>query len=223
MLIIMLISFFPLSQAAHTHTHIYMYRPSLWYDCKCPFQCCYSSWSQKLQATFNPNVTTCLCNAWLVSIISSYWTTITIVSEVGCQQILLMFPMPILFKVSQQYVAYVFGGGGQLLSRVWLFAHPWTAASQASLSFTKSRNLLKLISIELVMLSNSLILCCPLLLFSIFPSIMIFSNELALHIKWPKYWSFNFTINTFTEYSRLISFRIDWFDLAVQGTLKNLL
>ena len=73
------------------------------------------------------------------------------------------------------------------------------------------------------MLSNSLILCCPLLLFSIFPSIMIFSNELALHIKWPKYWSFNFTINTFTEYSRLISFRIDWFDLAFQGTLKSLL
>ena len=117
------------------------------------------------------------------------------------------------------------GGGGivQSLSHVQLFVTPWTAASQASLSFIILQNLLKLMSIELVMLSNSLILCCPLLLFSIFPSIMIFSNELALHIKWPKYWSFNFTINTFTEYSRLISFRIDWFDLAVQGTLKNLL
>ena len=183
----------------HTHTHTHMYCPSLWYDCKCPFQCCYSSWSQKLQATLNPKVTTCLCNGWLVSIISSYCTTITIVSEVGYQQILLIFPLPILFRVSQLYVAYVAGGGGQLLSHVWLFAHPWTAASQASLSFTKSQNLLKLISIELVMPSNSLILCWPLpLLFSIFLSIMVFSNELALHIKRPKYCSFNFSINTFT-------------------------
>ena len=100
---------------------------------------------------------------------------------------------------------------------------PWTAARQASLSFTISWSLLKLMSIESVMLSNHLILCCPLLLRpSIFPSISVFSSVLALHIQ--KYWSFNFSISPSSEYSRLISFRIDWFDLlAVQGTLKSLL
>ena len=113
----------------------------------------------------------------------------------------------------------------QLLSRVRLFATSWTAACQASLSFTISKSLLKLMSIELVMPSNHLILCCPLLLLpSVFPSIRIFSNELALHIRRPKYWSFSFSISPFNENSRLISFRIDWFDfLAVQGTLKSLL
>ena len=112
----------------------------------------------------------------------------------------------------------------QLLSHVPLFATPWTAAGQASLSFPISWSLLKLMSIESMMLSNHLILCCPLLLLpSVSPSIRIFSNELALHIRWPKYWSFSFTISPSSEYSELISFRIDWFNLlAVQGTLKSL-
>ena len=99
---------------------------------------------------------------------------------------------------------------------------PWIAVHQASLAFTVSQSLLKLMSIELVMPSNHLILCHPLLLPSIFPSIRVFSSELALHISWPKYWSFS--ISPFSEYSELTSFRIDWFDLlAVQETLKNLL
>ena len=107
----------------------------------------------------------------------------------------------------------------QLLSCAWLFGTPWTAACQASLSFTNSWSLLKLMSIELVMPSNHLILCCPLLLLpSIFPSIRVFSNESALCIGWPKYWGFSFSICPSNEYSRLISFRTDWFDsLAVQG------
>ena len=102
---------------------------------------------------------------------------------------------------------------------------PWTAAHQASRSITNSWSSLKLMSIESVMPSNHLILCCPLLLLSsIFPSIRIFSNELALHIRWPKYWSFSFSISPSNDYSGLFSFRIDWFDLlAVQETLKSLL
>ena len=107
----------------------------------------------------------------------------------------------------------------QLLSCVWLFATPWTAARQASLSFTISQSLLKLMSIELLMASNHFILCHSLLLLpSIFPSFRVFSNELALCIGWPEYWSFS--ISPSNEYS----FRIDWFNLlAVQGTLKSLL
>ena len=102
----------------------------------------------------------------------------------------------------------------QLLSRVRLFATPWTAARQASLSVTISWSLLRLMSIELVMPSNHLILCCPLLLPpSIFPSIRVFSNESALHIRWSKYWSFSFSISPSNDYSGLISFRFDWFDL----------
>ena len=102
---------------------------------------------------------------------------------------------------------------------------PWTAAHQASLSITNSWSLLKLMSVESVMPPNHLILCHPLLLLpSIFHSMRVFSNESVLCIRWPKYWSFNFCISPSSEYSRLISFRIDWFDLlAVQGTLKNLL
>ena len=102
---------------------------------------------------------------------------------------------------------------------------PWTEARQASLSFTNSWSLLKLVSIDLVMPSNHLILCRPLLLLpSIFPSIRVFSNESVLHIGWPKYWSFSFSISPSNEYSGLISFRMDWLDLlAVQGTLKSLL
>ena len=113
----------------------------------------------------------------------------------------------------------------QLLSRVRLFVTPWTAAHQASLSITNSQSLLKLMPIELVMPSNHLILCHPLLLLpSIFPSIRVFSSESALHIRWPKYWSFNFNISPANEYSGLISFRMDWLDLlAVQGTLRSLL
>ena len=102
---------------------------------------------------------------------------------------------------------------------------PWTAARQASLSITNSRSLLKFMSIESVMSSNRLILCHPLLLSpSIFPSIRVFSNELILPIRWPKYWSFSFSISPSNEYSGLISFRINYFDLlAIQGTLKSLL
>ena len=110
----------------------------------------------------------------------------------------------------------------QLLSHVRLFAIPWTAARQASLSFTISQSLL--ITIESVMPSNHLFLCHLLLLSSAFLSIRVFSNESALLIRWPKYWSFSFNISPFNEHSGLISFRIDWFDLlAVQGTLKSLL
>ena len=110
----------------------------------------------------------------------------------------------------------------QLLSCVWLLATPWTAAHQASLSFTIFWSLLTLMSIESVMSSNHLILCHPLLLLpSIFPSIRVFSNESALCIRWSKYWSFSFSICPSNEYSGLISFMIDWFDLAVQGILKH--
>ena len=111
------------------------------------------------------------------------------------------------------------------LSRVQLFATPWTAAHQASLSITNSQSLLKLMSIKLVMPSNHLILCHPLLLLpSIFPSIRVFSNESVLCIRWPKYWIFSFSISPSNEYSGLISFRMDWLDLpAVQETLKSLL
>ena len=112
----------------------------------------------------------------------------------------------------------------QFLSHVQLSVIPWTAAHQASLSFTMSQSLLKLMSIESMMPSIHLILCIPLLLPSIFPSIRVFSTDSALHIRWPNYWSFSFSISPFSEYSELISFRIDWFDLlAVRGTLKSLL
>ena len=113
----------------------------------------------------------------------------------------------------------------QSLSHVWLFVTPWTAARQASLSITNYRSLLKLMSIKLVMPRNHLILCHPLLLPpSIFPTIRVFSNESLLHIRWPKYWNFSFSISSFNEYSGLISFRMDWLDLlGVQGTLKSLL
>ena len=111
------------------------------------------------------------------------------------------------------------------VSHVWLFVTPWTTALQASLLVTNSWSLLKLMSIKSVMPSNHLILCHPLLLSpSIFPSIRVFSNESALHIRWPKYWSFTFNISPSNEHSGLISFRMDWLDvLAVQRTLKSLL
>ena len=122
----------------------------------------------------------------------------------------------ILYSVSQSV---------QLLSPLRLFVTPWITAHQASLSITNSRSLLRLISIELVMPSNHLILCRPLLLPpSIFPSIRIFSNESTLRIRWPKCWSFSFSISPSNEYSGLIFFRMDWLNLlAVQRTLKSLL
>ena len=113
----------------------------------------------------------------------------------------------------------------ELFSYVRLFATTWTAACQASLSIANSQSLLKLMFIKLVMPSNHLILCCPLILPpSIFPSINVFSNESVLRIRWPEYWSFSFNISPSNEYSGLISFRIDWFDLlAIQRTLKSFL
>ena len=113
----------------------------------------------------------------------------------------------------------------QLLSQVWLFVTPGTSACQASLSITKSQSPPKPMSIESVMPSNHLSICCPLLLLPlIFPSIRVFSNESALRIRWPKYWRFSFNISSSNEHPGLISFRMDWLDLlAVQGTLKNLL
>ena len=121
----------------------------------------------------------------------------------------------------------VFFSSVQSLSHVWFFATPWTAAHQASLSITNFWNLLKIMFIESVMPFNHLILCLCfslLLLSSVFPSIRVFSKESVLRIRWPKYWGFSFSISPSNEYSGLISFRIDWFDiLAVQGTLKSLL
>ena len=113
----------------------------------------------------------------------------------------------------------------QSLSRVQLFVTPWTTARQASLSITNSQSLLKLLSIESVMPANHLFLCHPLLLLpSVFPSIRVFSNESTLRMRWPKYWSFSFSISPSNEHSGLISFRMDWLDhLPVQGTLKSLL
>ena len=111
----------------------------------------------------------------------------------------------------------------QSLSHVQLFVTPWTAAHQASLYIVNSQSLLKLMSIELVTPSNHLILCRPLLLLSsIFPSIRVFSNKLVLRIRWPKYWSFSFSVSPSSDYSGLVSFRMDWFDLlAVQWTLSR--
>ena len=119
---------------------------------------------------------------------------------------------------------YIIFSSVGLLSHVRLFATPWTTARQASLSITNSQSPPKPMSIKLVMPSNHLILCHPLLLLpSIFPSIRVFSNESPLHIRWPKYWSFRFNISLSNECSGLISFRMDWLDLpAVQGTLKSL-
>ena len=134
-------------------------------------------------------------------------------------ELLFLFPSPSVFKNQFSSVHSV-----QFFSHVHLFATPWTAARQASLSIINSQSLLKLMSIELVMPSNHLILCLPLLPPSIFPSIRVFSNESVLCIRWPKYWSFSFKIRPCNEYSGLISFRMDWLDLlAVQGTLKSLL
>ena len=131
----------------------------------------------------------------------------------------------LIFLLHYLPMSKVYFSSVQLPSPVRLFATPWTTARQASLSITNFKNLLKLMSIELVMPSNHLTLCCSLLpLPSIFPRIRVFSNQSALRIRWPKYWSFSFSISPSNEYSLLISFRTDWLDLlAVQGTLKSLL
>ena len=141
------------------------------------------------------------------------------------EEILKMYPERIhimyfsnLLILSMGLVATV-----QLLGCVWLFVMPWTSAHQTSLSFTISWNLLKLMSIEWAMPSNRLILCPPLLLPSVFPSIRALSNELSLCIRCPKYWSFHFNTSTSNEYSEFIFFRIDWIDLSVRRTLKSLL
>ena len=130
----------------------------------------------------------------------------------------------ILLQDSCHYIIIIKRIVVQPCSHVQLSATPWTAAHQASLSISNSWNLLKLMSIESVITSNHLILWCPLLLLpSIFPSIMDFSNESAVHIRWPKYWSFSFSTSPSNEYSRLISLKIDWFDLlALQGDSKRL-
>ena len=129
----------------------------------------------------------------------------------------------LLLENYQYYFATIQFSSVQSLSCVYLFATPWTAACQASLSITNSRSLLKFMSIKSVISSNHLILCCPLLLLpSIFPSIRVFSNVSVLCIRWTKYWNFSFSISPYNEYSGLISFRIDRFDLAVQGTLSLL-
>ena len=134
------------------------------------------------------------------------------------------FHTVVLSTDSVAWISYFIQFSSVQFSCVWLFVTPWTAEHQASLSITNSRSLLKLMSIESVMPSNHFILCLPLLLPpSIFPSIMVFSNESVLCIRWPKYWSFSFSISPSKEYSGLISFRMmDWLDLlAVQGTQES--
>ena len=136
-----------------------------------------------------------------------------------------MISMQFFTTAKTHTLSQLFHSSVQSLSHVQLFATPWTAARQASLSITNSLSLPKLKSIKSVMPSNHLIFCRPLLLLSsIFPSIRVFSNESALHIRWPKYWSFSFNISPSNEHPGLISFRMDWLDLlAVQGTHKSIL
>ena len=150
---------------------------------------------------------------------------IKLVVELGLDSSLLYDPFLYLKGCLKVFFHCFQFGSVQSLSRVQLFVSPWTEACQASLSITSSQSLLKLMSIESVMPSNHLILCCPLLLLpSVFPSIRVFSSESVTRIRWPKYWSFNFSISRSNEHSGLISFRMDWLDiLAVQGTLQSLL
>ena len=137
----------------------------------------------------------------------------------GCHCLLFLSPTPCQLHVASPFSSV------QSLRHVRLFVTPWTPAHQASLSITNSRNLVKLMSIKSVMSSNHLVLCCPLLFLPlIFPNNRVFSNESTLRVRWPKYWSFSFSISPSNEYSGLISFRMDGLDLlAVQGTLKSLL
>ena len=213
----------------------------LYFCCSVQFSCSVVSdslWPHGLQHARPPCLSptpgaypnSCPLNRWCHPTISSF--------VVPCSSCLQSFPASGSFQMSQLFVS-----GGQsigvsastsvlpmntqdwfplgwtvvidLQSHVRLFATPWTVALQDSLTFTISRSLLKFMSIESVMLFNHLILCHPLLLPSIFPSIRVFCNKLALHIIWPEFWSFHFSISHSNEYSGLISFRIDWFDLAV--------
>ena len=150
-----------------------------------------------------------------------HWIVFLILSCMNCLCILEVNPL----SVASFAILCFFGSSVQLLSRIWLFATPWTAARQASLSITNCRSPPKPMSIESVMPTNHLILCRPFLLLpSIFPSIRVFPNESGLRIRWPKYWSFSFNISPSNEHPGLISFRMDWLDLlVVQGTLKSLL
>ena len=156
-----------------------------------------------------PSLSPWVCsNSWvhqMDSCLSSWWYYLTILSSaIPFSFCLQSFPASGSFAVSWFFTSV------QLLSHVWLFVTPWTAACQASLSITNPRSLPKLVSIELVMPSNRLILCCPLLcLPSVLSSIRVFSSKSALHIRWPKYWSFSFSTSPTSEYSRLISSRID--------------
>ena len=136
--------------------------------------------------------------------------------------VLMLLIIPQCICISNHHIQF---SSIQLLGLVWLFVTPWIIAHQASLSNTNSKSLFKFMCIKLVMPSNHLILCRPLLLLPpIYPSIRVFSSESVLCIRWPKYWSFSFSISPSNEYSRLISFMMDWLDLlAVQGTLKSLL
>ena len=154
---------------------------------------------------------------------SPLWENIHSICEITLQAPTAICYNTILTEISLWMIHSV--NSVQSLSHIWLFATPWTAARQASLSITSSQSLLKLMSIESVMPSNHVVLCCPLFLLpSIFPSIKVFSNKSAFLIKWPKCWSFSFSINPSNEYAGLVSFKMDWFDLlAVQGTLKSVL
>ena len=150
----------------------------------------------------------------MMTILSIHWTCNDALVSVLCTLPALSY---LILKINRSWV--------QSFRHVWFFETPWTAAHQASLSIVNSGSLLKLMFIESVMPSNHLILCHPLLLpSSIFPSISVFSNESALHIRWPKYWSFSLNISPSNEHPELISFRMDWLDLlVVQETLKSLL
>ena len=167
--------------------------------------------------------------SWRVCVPGQYFVQRSIVFKLGYAAIwkkkIKVFITQIVLESLYPDLQFLHISSVQLLSRVQLFATPWTVAHQASLSTTNSRNLLKLTSIESMMPSNHLILCRPLLLLpSVIPSIRVFSNESVLHIRWPKCWSFSYSISPSNECSGLISFRMDWFDLlAVQGTLKSCL
>ena len=182
---------------------------------------------------FNPD--SFWCSSWLMvwGIEPGVWMSSPKMEVWGLKKCLLFFPQALSLTHSHTsshvFLIATLGDGYQFssaesLSHVWLFAIPWTAARQASLSITNSWSLLKLMSTESVMPSNHLILSHPLLPPSIFPSARVFFNVSALHIRWPEYWSFSFSISPSSEYPGLISFRMDWLDLlAVQETLKSLL
>ena len=185
-----------------------------WAQCVWGHQCCHQIHHPQMSCLRTPWISQTkglFCRATLLA--GEYLE----LSKIGCALVLGNCDIPPILELPFSSV--------QSLSHVRFFATPWTAACQASLSLTNSRNPPKPMSIESMMPSNHLILCCPrLFLASIFPSIRVSSNESALHIRWPKYWSFSFNISPSNEHPGLISFRMDWLDLlAVQGALKSLL